>query len=1371
MTNPTTQRPSGAEGRLLRALAATWLLGACAMSGPARLLLLSGRNNHDWRVTTPRIKQMYEDSGRFAVDVSEAPGTLRAGDLADYQAIVSNWNAWGDTTGAADWPDATRAAVLAFVRSGKGFVVVHAGSSSFYGWPQYHEMTGATWKLGQTGHGPVHQFRVAIAAPEHPVTRGMGTFWILDELWHRAGLQPDVTVLATALSARGQGGTGQEEPVAVCKAFGKGRSFALLLGHDLRPMGDPAWCALLCRGTEWAATGRATIPLPEPWQCVPDLAVLDTVCAYEPGQDRSPLHELSRLVQVAADQARARPETSARLAAALGSAGTAAAKHFLCSQIAVIGSDAALPALTALLADPRVSVSARGALEAIGSGEARGALRGALSTTAGQVRVGLIQSLGRLRHRAAVPDLVDIVVREADRGTQAAALRALGSIGSPRAGAGLHSARGGLPADLVTVWSEAGLTCADRLLAEGHRADALQLFAERNRPTYPRHVRVAAFAGQVACEADDSARAATIHQALGGPDPVLRTAALHAARQSAEAVLDQLAGGLGQLFPGLSPGEQMELLGLVEERELRSARVFVLEAAASASEAVREKALAVSGVIGDAESVSVLVSRLAGASPRTAEAAAGALSRLRGEAVDARLLTALTTVGRETAPRLVDVLAARRAAAAVPRFRELAQTDDHELARRAVKGLSLLADAQAVPDLLRLLAQGAALVPKAEVRGALAAICQRRREDRAAPLLRAMAGADGGLKAELLQVLPAVGGDAAMRAVVGELGTAAPALRLTAVRALATWPDAAPLVALFDVAKQSTDTAERTIALRGVTRMLPAGEVLPLGERAGMACEALGLADGTQEKQALLSCMAKLPTRETLAAARECLTEDGLSAPAALSVIDIAEELQTDAPQEAAEALRQVLHHELAPEVAARATVLLRRAERGGNLAYGAEAGSDDGLSPDGAGKGPWAAVDGNEDTYWDEQDNQKRYHLRITLRQPADVAVIVITGYRHHDYAPKDFDVLCDGKVVKRVVAASYTRNQLLVTLPDVRCAKLELDISGYYGASPAIRELEVYSPRQVGAAPGAKNGSLRELSWQRDDTSVALLNGDRVVWRFDLGPRLAKPLFHPVALLDGTPLTWDGPPDHPWHHALWFSWKFVNGVNYWEEDRRTGRSAGLTEWTNVRIATGDDFSARVELDLSYRSADGEEPILTERRVVGMSPPAADGTYLLDWAMVFTAGTGRVELNRTPPPGQEGGKGHGGYAGLSVRFTKEMMGWAVVSSEGVSGTEGHGKRAAATDFSGAIRGSDAGIAIIDHPLNPGYPTAWFLVMNPEVPFAYFSPAYLFHEAHVLDPGGSLTLRYRVVVHPDRWGPPELRTAAEAFATIGEQGR
>jgi uncharacterized protein len=57
-----------------------------------RVLIFSGLNNHDWRSTTPVIRKLFNDCGRFGtVDVTDAPAELDAGRLADYDVIISNW--------------------------------------------------------------------------------------------------------------------------------------------------------------------------------------------------------------------------------------------------------------------------------------------------------------------------------------------------------------------------------------------------------------------------------------------------------------------------------------------------------------------------------------------------------------------------------------------------------------------------------------------------------------------------------------------------------------------------------------------------------------------------------------------------------------------------------------------------------------------------------------------------------------------------------------------------------------------------------------------------------------------------------------------------------------------------------------------------------------------------------------------------------------------------------------------------------------------------------------------------------------------------------------------------------------------------------
>ncbi|AKJ65245.1 ThuA domain-containing protein [Kiritimatiella glycovorans] len=221
-----------------------------------KVLLVSGQNNHQWEASLPVLLDILKSGGIFAVDVTLRPQDLEPGDFEPYDVLISHWNGWGPRAKVTDWPGPTQRAYLDFVREGGGHVVVHAGSSSFYDDPEFQKLYGATWKRGQTGHGPVHEFEVRIANPDHPVTRGMEGFTTKDELWHRPGVQPGVTVLTEAYSSKDQRGTGEWEPSAMVNDFGAGRNFVLLLGHNAHPMRNEGFGRLLRRGTEWAATGE-----------------------------------------------------------------------------------------------------------------------------------------------------------------------------------------------------------------------------------------------------------------------------------------------------------------------------------------------------------------------------------------------------------------------------------------------------------------------------------------------------------------------------------------------------------------------------------------------------------------------------------------------------------------------------------------------------------------------------------------------------------------------------------------------------------------------------------------------------------------------------------------------------------------------------------------------------------------------------------------------------------------------------------------------------------------------------------------------------------------------------------------------------------
>ena len=1065
----TRQRAYGAAVLMVLAAVAT---GAPA-DKPAKLrvLLLSGANNHNWKATTPALVKILKTSGRFAVTVTDEPQKLTAEAFAKYDVIVSNWTPWPNVKKRI-WDAKTEKAFLDSIRGGKGLVVVHAASTAFQSWPEFQQLAGATWGLGKTGHGAYHEFGVTIADANHPVTAGMKDFRIADELWHRMAAHRDRKVLCTAHAAKAKGGSGQAEPVAITTRLGKGRGFNLVLGHDARAMQNAGFQTLMVRGTEWAATGKVTLPVvkPSPKPTAkgvrgptgekaekpdPD-ALLKATADYKFGQTRKPLLAVEKFVASAAVEPARRKALAAKLAAMLSSKATLDAKKFLCGQLSLIGAPAEIPALAGLLGDKDLSLAARSALERMPGEASLSALRAALGTTTGSRRVGLICSLGERRDAKAVGALA-AALGEKDAVVAGAAIDALGKIGGAAAAKALSAAGKELPAKLLRSLADALLRCAEGLLAAGEADQAAAIFQDLSAEGQPKHIRAAAFPGLIASQKDKAAD--ILLGALTGKDPAMQAAAVRAVRIAGD---PKLMKTLAAALPQVVPPVRATIIETLGERGIASALPAVTKQASSEDPVVRRAALSALGRLGDAATVPMLVKLAADAKGADQAVARRSLMRLRADGIDEALKGQLASSSSSPAARRESVVALRqrRAVSAVPALLAAAADEDRQVRTEALKAVGALADAKACPALIGLLAKAKTDAGRFGIEAALIAVCRRAGEadEATAPVLAGLAGAGADLTGSLLRVAANLGGDKAMKAIRSALKDPKAPVRTAAIRALGDWPDAAPLEDLLAVAKSADGPVAKILALRGFVKLSAKATDREPAAMAKLYARAMALARRTEEKKALLSGLSGVRCPEALAAAEALMAEPALVNEAALAVVKVADKLWVSQPALVKAAMKRLLSAKVGESVRAEATRVLVELSKPINLARDAKATSPDGLEKDGQAGGDQAAIDGNPNTYWDEANGQKLYRLVITFPEPRKVAVVRILAFEDNSFAPEDFQILCDGKVVKSVRKATYRNRLLSLAFPATLCKSVELKITGYSGGSPAIREVEIY-------------------------------------------------------------------------------------------------------------------------------------------------------------------------------------------------------------------------------------------------------------------------------------------------------------------------
>jgi HEAT repeat protein len=589
------------------------------------------------------------------------------------------------------------------------------------------------------------------------------------------------------------------------------------------------------------------------------------------------------------------PDTASQnegnLISLLQSDAATADKAIACKHLAVYGSVKAVPELAKLLGNADLASWARIPLEAIPGREADAALRNALDSLKGKLLVGTINSIGVRRDADAVESLAKYLENQ-DADAASAAAVALGNIGNAAAAKALRPALRAVPANVRSAVAEGCVLCAERLAAEGHSAEASEIYDEVRKAEVPKQRILEATRGSILTRKPDEGIALLVEQ-LHSSDRALFNVGLSTAREFPGAKID---AALAAELATAKPEQALRVIQAMADRKDTVILPAVLKAASEGAKQIRLAAIEGLGRIGDGTCLSTLLAIAVDKDAELSQAARTALSDLPGESVDKEIVVLLPKAEGKTYSLLISLVGQRR----IDAVDELIKSVNH--ADASVRSAALAALGETVPakNLSVLIKQ--VVSPKfsedtAAAQSALMTACVRMpdREACAAELSAALKNAKGDTRAVLLQILGAVGGTNALESLAGAAKTADDKLQDVSSRLLGEWMtiDAAPV--LLDLSKSAPGDKYQVRAMKGYIR-IARQFIMPAAQREEM-CELAFNAAKPAEQKMVLDVAKRYPSLAMLKLTAKAMDKPELKQDANETAFVIAQKIGGQDPQ------------------------------------------------------------------------------------------------------------------------------------------------------------------------------------------------------------------------------------------------------------------------------------------------------------------------------------------------------------------------------------------------------------------------------------------------------------------------------------------
>ncbi len=386
-----------------------------------------------------------------------------------------------------------------------------------------------------------------------------------------------------------------------------------------------------------------------------------------------------------------------------------------------------------------------------------------------------------------------------------------------------------------------------------------------------------------------------------------------------------------------------------------------------------------------------------------------------------------------------------------------------------------------------------------------------------------------------------------------------------------------------------------------------------------------------------------------------------------------------------------------------------------------------------------------------------------------AEHEVVVLAGAESRDNCPVSVTI-CPKKVedVENLAVSSW---KLVNENEEIPAMVVKSAQENKFDLVFIVNGLSAYEKRVYQLVPGDLD-SDNAVDIEHEEEAFDITIGDKPfsTYIFAVDKKQPRPIFYPLFGPEGAAMTRGFPmdyhegerKDHPHHQSLWVSHGDVNGHNFWH----LGDEQGYQKMKKVNFIESGPVCGRFSVINDWVS-EKDEKVLEEKRVVTIWGTPQSGR-MIDFDITLTATDEDVKFGDT----KEGGLVSLRVAG-SMREEQESgkKGGTITNFNGDAGAgEAWGKQSPWCDYSGPVNGMTAGLTIMDHPLNPFYPTYYHVrdyglfTANP-FGLSYFKRNKDLDGSQVLENGESWHCRYRVYVHT---GDVKSGNVSQAYANYAD---